>query len=381
MYSKKANSSLAAPELLYTLLEPEDCQAADLWSLGCILSEVATWLILGPSGLQAYTNLRKEAIKRFNYRDKMSGMKVSMEDDDLGQHDFFHNGKDVLPEILQWHDYLRLTVRRIDPFATDVLTIVDLHLLGTASDGRISAEQLHNKCATLEQNLSPSTAELSLAVVESVKAVEDTLKPIPPAQLFSGQLPIRNTGATKSKKEPALSPVAMVDQAQVVKAFSTDEKGEANRKVAEIQRKRANIEAMAARYMEEEKKRADRREVGQTPNSAALTRVLSIRQPKQQSSLKRLERVSNIDHSDDRKQHNVLDVHYVQKDAFSPSISQLSKWKDQDALVLRHYENRDIVSTLQNLIYRSLIMPRNFSLIMVRAWQNTGIWPHSFSKN
>ncbi|KAK5713542.1 hypothetical protein LTR15_011242 [Elasticomyces elasticus] len=66
-------------------------QSVDIWSLGCVWSEVAVWIVKGYGGLQLYRKQRIAAT------------------DELGLHNpgFFHNGEAVLPCIREVHNGLR----------------------------------------------------------------------------------------------------------------------------------------------------------------------------------------------------------------------------------------------------------------------------------
>ena len=88
-------------------------QAVDVWSLGCVFSEVSCWTNLGWSGLSTYRNNRRKAEKR----------------PDLDQHDCFHDGDKRLKLVDQLHDslckeeypFFSLNCRII-PYITDMLT-------------------------------------------------------------------------------------------------------------------------------------------------------------------------------------------------------------------------------------------------------------------
>lgn len=60
-------------------------QACDIWSLGCVLSVVATFILLGSEGVSKYAKARHEASERHT---GFAG-------------DIFHDSKRVLPEVLK----------------------------------------------------------------------------------------------------------------------------------------------------------------------------------------------------------------------------------------------------------------------------------------
>ncbi|KAF4912759.1 Serine/threonine-protein kinase mph1 [Colletotrichum viniferum] len=88
-------------------------QTIDVWSLGCVFSIAATYVVLGTQGVLIYNHLRRQAIHDANGT--------------IG--DTFHDGSRVLSQITNWHKYLRETVRKTDAFSAAVLDMVDSHML------------------------------------------------------------------------------------------------------------------------------------------------------------------------------------------------------------------------------------------------------------
>ena len=84
--------------------------AADIWSLGCIYSEAAMWIVDGYEGLVDYRKQRMAEISRILLKDG----------------DCFHNGKQVLQTVLDAHTYIEERLRRSDHITQLVLhSIVD----------------------------------------------------------------------------------------------------------------------------------------------------------------------------------------------------------------------------------------------------------------
>lgn len=109
-------------------------QKSDIWSFGCVLSIAATWIVLGLKGIAQYENTRAEAL-----------MKLKLEAEDL--EDRFHDKQRVLPEIENWHNHLRTVTRMSDHFTTDLLNLIDNHML-VPEWKRISSKDL---CKKLEE--------------------------------------------------------------------------------------------------------------------------------------------------------------------------------------------------------------------------------------
>lgn len=102
-------------------------QGIDIWSLGCVFSVAATYVVAGKEGVKQYRLLRQRAISKLN----------------LGIGDPFHDTKNVLPEVIEWHRYLRTGVRAQDTYTSKVLDVVDQHMLITPGNSRISGQDLY----------------------------------------------------------------------------------------------------------------------------------------------------------------------------------------------------------------------------------------------
>lgn len=105
-------------------------QKVDIWSLGCVFSEAAVWVVLGPDGLEDYRNQRKEATGEI--------------DPPFNGGDCFHNGEKVLDIVLRMHKLVQNRARGCDYITGQVLeTMVDEMLWHWSV--RPSAEQLRTK--------------------------------------------------------------------------------------------------------------------------------------------------------------------------------------------------------------------------------------------
>lgn len=135
-------------------------QTIDSWSLGCVLSLAATWMVLGVQGVLQYTVLRIRALKR--------ARKASPSEPDGP----FHDGDDVLPEVRSWHNMLRSTKRITDHITSDVLNLVDSRMLIKDPLERIQSEEL---CEELDKILQRAGKEPDLQVPD---IVVDTLQDV-----------------------------------------------------------------------------------------------------------------------------------------------------------------------------------------------------------
>ena len=104
---------LSLRELLFIIVGAPECyrdkfndltkltvrQNVDIWSLGCILSEAAVWVVQGWDGLKAYRSLRHNETARIH------------KFDDQG---CFHNSKHLLDSVKQTHHEISRQVRERD---------------------------------------------------------------------------------------------------------------------------------------------------------------------------------------------------------------------------------------------------------------------------
>ncbi|KAI1089040.1 hypothetical protein F5B19DRAFT_468927 [Rostrohypoxylon terebratum] len=114
-------------------------QAIDTWSFGCILSISATWIALGYQGIRAYDELRRIAVKKLRER-KGKGENITLPAADNA----FHDGVDVLPEVRDWHTYLRKVLRVTDTVTGRILDLVDQTMLLRESTRRSKCSGLYN---------------------------------------------------------------------------------------------------------------------------------------------------------------------------------------------------------------------------------------------
>ena len=120
---------VAAPELADN--DAEVSQNIDAWSLGCVLSVAASFVVLGTQGVLQYDIIRRLA---FAERD-ITG-------------DAFHHENKVLPEVTHWHDFLRASARRTDVITSAVLDMLDKHIL-IAARNRWSTKQMREKLQSI----------------------------------------------------------------------------------------------------------------------------------------------------------------------------------------------------------------------------------------
>src|SRR5437667_5020928 len=89
---------------------------ADIFSIGCVISDAAAWVAFGPQGPVDYHDRRIEATKG------------SFED--RGHEGCFHNGLERLPAVDEMHNLIRQEAcRTSDSITPQVVNLVQTHML------------------------------------------------------------------------------------------------------------------------------------------------------------------------------------------------------------------------------------------------------------
>lgn len=105
-----------------------------IWSLGCVLSSFATWIVFGPDGYDEYHRLRSRAIR---------AMPTAQTDEGVSLHKCgFHDGFALLQSVKDWHQFLCLSLRLSDTITGKVLDLIEAKLLVNDPKERISSREL-----------------------------------------------------------------------------------------------------------------------------------------------------------------------------------------------------------------------------------------------
>ncbi|KAK8140192.1 hypothetical protein PG984_000258 [Apiospora sp. TS-2023a] len=103
---RKGTIQYGGPELRHFSLR-KLTQRFDVWSLGCVLSEVAMWVVLGSEGVEQFRSLRQM----------------------IPTPGCFHNGSNVSEVVLEWHRNLRRSIDEHDTITGQVLGIIESRML------------------------------------------------------------------------------------------------------------------------------------------------------------------------------------------------------------------------------------------------------------
>ncbi|KAK3392807.1 kinase-like domain-containing protein [Podospora didyma] len=112
-------------------------QNSDVWSLGCVFSVAATYVVLGSQGVIIYNRIRQH-----------SRPQTKTEKGTLVQ-DAFHDGRNALALVRLWHKYLCNAVRGTDGFTARVLEMVDSKMLVMPPEERWGAEEVSQQLSAL----------------------------------------------------------------------------------------------------------------------------------------------------------------------------------------------------------------------------------------
>ena len=149
-------------------------QAIDIWSLGCVFSIAATWVVLDHPGVAIYNKVRQMALRDLARRRRTALQSEEDEKPDLDELDAneFHDGQEALVEVTAWHDYLR-SLPKTDKITTKVLDLVDQSMLCGLPEDRIDAKRL---CSELKEILivggPPPKNQVPAAIVNYLKEID-----------------------------------------------------------------------------------------------------------------------------------------------------------------------------------------------------------------
>ncbi|KAF2006619.1 hypothetical protein P154DRAFT_615336 [Amniculicola lignicola CBS 123094] len=151
-------------------------QSIDIWSLGCVFSLAATWVVLGYQGVVQYTSVREKTLEALlsSIEDKQHPLLASRQPppgSKLERLDCFHNGTDALPEIGSWHAYLLSSLRHCDPLTESIIELVSSCMLLEDPKKRIGSKDL---CTELHRLVERADD----IVTESVATGDKTVKQI-----------------------------------------------------------------------------------------------------------------------------------------------------------------------------------------------------------
>ena len=300
-------------------------QTIDIWSLGCVFSIAATWVVTGRKGMAWFFKSRSQAVKQLGLR---SGATCK------NQGDQFHDGEKPLEIVKEWHKVLRGFVRDSDYITKQVLEIIEGHMLVTDPDHRDKAEKL---CERL-QKLLKDTQEVSSPAEF-------------PQSIMNAMETPDNDGPTKSKSIEASIDTLMEQRRQPI---SSDDREDLTSQVLNLVAMSNSRRSTFKRGPHEnlEGKGSSLAAVAESNReSRSINGVKEVAERRKRSgespNLSIIPNVQKKPHS-----HNRLNIYDAQLalDSGSPGIFRklFHHGIRADKYLSDHYENRDIVSILQS---------------------------------
>jgi hypothetical protein len=143
-------------------------RSIDIWSLGCVFSIAATWVVLGYEGIRQFARFREHAVRKLLDQQEATGTQNGTMQ---SGGDFFHDGENVLEDIYDWHKFVRRYLRHTDKMTGEVLDLVEKHMLKTAVKERIEAKELTKKL----QGLFPKEPQPKLlpTIMQALLQIDD----------------------------------------------------------------------------------------------------------------------------------------------------------------------------------------------------------------
>jgi len=161
---------------------------ADIWSMGCVISEAASWIAFGRNARREYRELRVKETERI---DALNG---------TGSEACFHDGVEVLPTVKDMHDRICQALLHHDTFTAPILRLVGEYMLARRPQDRMAAREIFGKAGRIlggkqmpKQDTArdaitctPELPHLANALAEGVDRLD--LKPgMPPRSPKSGR--------------------------------------------------------------------------------------------------------------------------------------------------------------------------------------------------
>ncbi|CZR54532.1 uncharacterized protein PAC_04416 [Phialocephala subalpina] len=131
-------------------------QTTDIWSLGCVFSIAATWVILGAEGIKQYQRLRLKAIATLIQTQTLQSSPGTGQLK-LNRGDYFHDGFKVLPEI-----------------SSSVLDLIDTGMLVGDSKQRMTSIKLCEQLKAITKSLEIPSINVSKSILDFLRDGDDT---------------------------------------------------------------------------------------------------------------------------------------------------------------------------------------------------------------
>ncbi|KAL8784971.1 MAG: hypothetical protein Q9213_003632 [Squamulea squamosa] len=172
-------------------------QTIDIWSLGCVFSIAATWVVFGYPGIQQFRKVREKAISGiisapFNHQHPQRSTSISAGD-------YFHDGRQVLDVVTGWHKVLRNALRKTDTVTSRLLDLVDRKMLLGSASSRIKAKELSVELKSIIfQSETGPRVEMPANILETLLETDEDAASLVPLGIEAEQ-PEKLSGPDKRK--------------------------------------------------------------------------------------------------------------------------------------------------------------------------------------
>lgn len=157
---------------------------ADSWSLGCVYSEVTTWLVHDYTRLQDFREARRQVTRKRKTDSPYVGS--------------FHNGWDLLQCVRDHHHLLRQSIRRLDSFTDVVLDAVENLMLVPEPLGRFFGVKLAQEVNERWKNAYTASIPAPLLPGKDGPTRDNTSQPVKDYDLTKKGLENENWSSTRN---------------------------------------------------------------------------------------------------------------------------------------------------------------------------------------
>jgi hypothetical protein len=216
-----------APECSPSKPRGKVTQTIDTWSLGCLLSIAATWVVLGFQGLMQFefhrVEARAEALKK---RAKVNTVKFA------GSRDAFHDEEKVLDAITIWHEYVKGQTRKSDTITPAILDLVDGSMLLRGPNERLSMSRLCDMLLEITRTAEKESATILQPHESVLRSLQQTDRKASVEPLHKALAKLRER--LESGQKPS-SMVTLMKTSHRSRSFSSTGAGSSPRQSRQIQ--------------------------------------------------------------------------------------------------------------------------------------------------
>ena len=318
-------------------------QTIDIWSLGCVFSIAATWVVFGYDGLQQFGKVRENAINQIVSRAFQSPRPQRTTSISAG--DYFHDGHQVLKAVLDWHKVLRSALRNTDTVTSRLLDLVDGKMLLGSAHMRIKARDLYSELKNIiGQSETGPRLEMPGNIMEALlEADKEAASSVPlgttsRSSEFPAGLDDRKARKSRLLEKPLMKTAHRSEGLKSVLASNHSQPTGRNHPATKI--------AVRTGPSDQTRHRMSRGVLGHNQSyNAQMTRIASQdRTPTVPESSQRTFSTQHVkQHTRNPKTHTPQDIFQAQEEIKARDKLKFLGKERKDKLLTKHYGNRDLV--------------------------------------